>query len=401
LEALSRQSDAIADVLTVKREEHVLTLDGSGAGALSGRVISPASGTLLADRVSIPFDDLALVYHTGAASKRIPIEQRLPLKESYPKLPAVGASEHGMNCEELEVALQRAGAVRWFARQEGALPFTAHQQVVQHTKNTAKAVGMTVLVAAALAAGGGGGALGSGAAASPNQARLGLTGQVGDEALRWAVTSADRRVLGLLEIKRNRQCTALTTPDGGETDLAILAKIDSTRHAFEAHQMSDQEQLDQQTQFLDRLDPPSALASGLMGVSAGSSNAIGDPSSTRIDKVVWTPNLDVTRLHYRDYGNMTPVQGALVVGERELTLNQEQQDTNSGSRMRIDYADIAKIEIKHHWWNWAVVISHLDGHLDSLQVTPGFRVNEERTSALGRLLQTKLSTLSPTAPANR
>ena len=254
LDTLSHNTNIIADVLTVDRREYLLQLDGTAGGALSGPRLSPetvSSGETETTITRIPFEQLALVYYFEAPHTAKPMPDRL-VKDKYPSVAAVGGAEQALNCSELDLELARAGTIRWYARQHpGVLPFTEHEAGVQHGKNALKYTGEGLLLAVVLIGSmGGGGGGGCWTCSTPTPPDL--------EALRWAVTAADRRELGLLQLKEKRTCPAVKSPDGATTDLEILSKIGRTREALGAHKISDLEQRDQQTQLLDQLDPPSS-----------------------------------------------------------------------------------------------------------------------------------------------
>jgi hypothetical protein len=255
LDALSHKANVIADVLAVDRREYMLKLDGSGGGALSGQ---DEDGSAM----RIPLDRVALVYYvqppvakkkaSGSENKtQAELAPSFPAKRTFPSVAAVSAAERGMDCGELDVETGRVGAIRWYARHYGGVvPFTDHEARTQHGKNALEyaGVGLVVLVdLAGLVAGG-----------RPLLAPSSLGNQ--EEAFRWAVTAADRREISLLQLKRARSCPARVTPSGQITDLEILTAVESTRGALESHQISDVDQRDQQTQLLDRLDPPTSAA---------------------------------------------------------------------------------------------------------------------------------------------
>jgi hypothetical protein len=91
------------------------------------------------------------------------------------------------------------------------------------------------------------------------------------EAFRWALTAADRREIGLLQLKRRRDCPSRPEPGGDSNDLEILTQIEGTRAALEAGEISDLVQTTRQTQLLDRLDPTTAKAAALPAEAGGAS----------------------------------------------------------------------------------------------------------------------------------
>jgi hypothetical protein len=103
------------------------------------------------------------------------------------------------------------------------------------------------------------------------------------EAFRWAITAADRREVGLLQLKRDRLCSARSIPSGELTDLDVLSKIESTRRALDAHQLSDQDQMKQQTEFLDLLDPATAFK---VPIEERTAKEQAEPAQAQFDALV-------------------------------------------------------------------------------------------------------------------
>jgi hypothetical protein len=270
IEKLNRRSDVVMDVLSVDRTEHRLRLNGAGGAVLSGRDLSPDTADQM---IKIPFDQLGLVDY------RIVSDQQRgdwrPSRE-IPKLPSTGPQDHRLGCEELDVELSRAGTIRWYARQSGAEPFTAHDARVQHAK-TAGMVGIAVLLSPVLIATAP--LISAGATISHDISTSHAKSNTPNDSsqshhdpspeTRWAITAADRREIGLLEIKRDSSCPAHALPDSETTDLDILNQIESTRIALAAHQISDQEQMNQQTNLLNQFDPPSSGRATCPATSCG------------------------------------------------------------------------------------------------------------------------------------
>jgi len=254
IEALNRRTDLIADVLTTDRTEHWLKLDGAGGPAISGRdmMLDNANESLENQVVKIPLDQSALIYYQKVSGKPA-AGSSLPTKSDYPSLPAADPQDRELSCDQLDLELSRAETIRWYARKSGADPFTTHSARVQHAKKAAQGalIVMAIPMLAALIVADPLRTLPYWHAAPPRAPSL--------ESLRWAVTAADRREIGLLEIKRARSCPAQALPGSETTDLDLLNQIESSRVSLAAHSISDQEQINQQTKLLDQLDPP-ALA---------------------------------------------------------------------------------------------------------------------------------------------
>jgi hypothetical protein len=265
LQALSLKTGAVADVLTVTGEERVFTITPSTGQALAGQLVDPNYGVDLAGQyVTEPFDSLALVYYADLAKKTVSQRDRLPTKPSYPKLKAPDAADQALSCDGLAVELARAEGVRWFARNEGAMAYTDKQRMERHAANFTEDVAITAAVILIVASAGyGGGSFGGGnfgggnigsSALPGGPSRRPLEAQVGGERLRWAVTAADSRIIGLLGLRRDKGCAGQPTLVTGRSDLQNLGAIEAMRHAS-ADRLSDEAMMHEQTRLLDELGP--------------------------------------------------------------------------------------------------------------------------------------------------
>jgi len=143
---LSQQTGAIASVITVSGDETVFTLEPGMSGTLTGkRLDSTAPG----QQVALPFNSLALIYYTEPVTDRIPEQSKLPVKDRYPEPRKPGPSEAALSCEALDVELARAEALRWVARENGALPYSSGEKLELHAEHAAIDIGIALLVAAA------------------------------------------------------------------------------------------------------------------------------------------------------------------------------------------------------------------------------------------------------------
>jgi len=382
LEKLSHQSGTTVDVYTVSREERRLLLDGVGGNALTGHNIDAAAGSGGFEQVArIPFDDLALVYYS-VGSWPNPTDIWFP----SPNLPRPGTAEQGLSCDELDTEIGRAGAIRWNGRRRGAMPLTAHEAHVQHGKNFLGALAGVVLVAGAVVGGADPTALPDMGGSGPSPKRH----ECICEDPRWTVTAADQRILGLLELKRDRSCAPRDTRVVGVNDLMVLEKVDKSRQALAAIQITDLEQIHQQTSLLDHFDPP-----------------LPEPELVDSDRALlvyaeadWYPNGDVTT--QRKYMSRL-VNGYIRSGEIRLTpedivfrpaAGMAEPLDNAGNairdRLRVPYADLADIVVlKDGSWR-AVVVTHKDGDKDTFTIR-----NPEDTQDAGEFLKSKLSAVPP------
>jgi hypothetical protein len=198
----------------------------------------------------------------------------LPSKEKYPELPRVRAHEQRLSCEDLAVDLGRAEAIRWFAREQGGTPFTQHEAGAKHAAKAGIITGL-VLASPLLIAFSPYALQGLGSASLPAAIPVTL------EEYRWAVTATDRRELGLLELKRDRQCAPRETGTEAGSDLTILERIESSRRQLAAKQITASEQMGQQTRLLDQLSPAPPQTHALVTVENIQETAEVPPAELR------------------------------------------------------------------------------------------------------------------------
>ena len=210
---LSHEPGAIASVITVSGDEEMLSLESGGPDTLVGRRMESDSK---GEEVSVPFDSLALIYYTHPASDKVPDRFKLPEKYFYPKPKPAGAIEKSLSCEAIDVELARAEALRWFARDRGALPYTSGEKIAVHAKNTAIGVGIVLLVLAS------GGNVPDIPSSEPEIQRGAWA--VNNENFRWAVSAIDERIGGLLQIKDQKSCAGTPQPPGRYDRPATLAQ---------------------------------------------------------------------------------------------------------------------------------------------------------------------------------
>jgi hypothetical protein len=258
VQALNKKVGAVADVLTVSGEELFFVIEPKGDGTLGGQRIDPVQGYVVPDQdLSEPFDNIAVLYYIEQPKPKHARtegqERRLvPNKPSYPKLGSPGLKEKNLSCDALGVELARAEAVRWFARNEGAMGYTAEQAALRHATNAAEYTAITALVLLVAASG-----------ATPNfnfsppsrpDPNRSLAAQIGEENLRWSVTAADSRIIGLLKLRRDKGCADRPTLVLGASDLQNLAALEGL-HQGSAQHLSEQARMHEQTRLLDELGP--------------------------------------------------------------------------------------------------------------------------------------------------
>lgn len=407
LQALSLKSGAVADTLTVNGEEHIFLISPSSAQMLAGRAMDPLTGEVLPDQtVSEPFDSLALVYYADPAKGSVAPPNRIPLKRSYPALAIASAQEQGMPCDSLNVQLERAEAVRWFARNEGAMAYTNTQQGQRHSLNAANYAGKVLLVAVLMMGCSGGGCdLPISNNSSPANPTESLAIQIGEQNLRWAVTAADSRIIGLLKLRRDKRCAARPTLIAGQSDLQILAALDALSQDT-AGGMSEEAALHQRTQLLDELGPRSllevsnrncgVLACGLMRGSLGASP--NQPTTITYEHVTWYAGMsEIASVKTMAHGK----QGTVVVTDQSLAFH-ETKSANSPAALEIDvpYTQIASVKYQgsNGWDLGRAVVTRADGHTDSVSFLGAG--GAERTEEFAEQVSSRVQALdrTPTPP---
>jgi hypothetical protein len=372
-------------MLTIDRKEYELQLDGSGGGAFSGQSPSPDSAEP-APVIRIPLEQVALIYYREipASAKKKP---ESVFMAGYPSLASIGAAEHGLDCKQLDLELARAGTIRWFPRTKmGAQPFTDHDALQDHGKNTGKYIGTGIVATARLLFAG----------QIPYMDYV-PDSKIDPETWRWAVTAADRREVGLLRLKRDRHCPAQATPRAGITDQDILTKLEATRAALTDRQISDQEQMNQQTQLLDQLDPEMPLK-----IAADQLNPpLINPADPITPTPVRAPSDDGTVTAYADtrwfssidsaraYQQRPAVEhrGTLELTDQSLRMSWGVRDQANGG-VRIPYSEIESVEKSSSGFLLVIVVRRGDGHVDSFHV--GNMLTEGATTAAGELLRSKV-----------
>ncbi|MBS0580602.1 MAG: hypothetical protein JSR36_15200 [Proteobacteria bacterium] len=422
LAQLSRRNDVIADVITVDRREVRVRLDGSGGDGLSGRDLDldPAqAGSAAVTHVSL--DEVALVYYAPAGSAEA---LSTPLiRGSYPSLARVGPQEQALDCAGLDLEIARAGAIRWYARVHGATGFTPKQATGQHVHNGLVDFGVGVAVTLIVIGGGGVPWVGphSGSTAPA---------PISMEAWQWAVTAADHRELGLLQLKRARGCPGRSSAAGAPTDLEVLAHVESAQADRAAGRITDPAFGLERVRWLDRLDParnpepadgpeqaaavpqaaaPERAARAWAAERSAAEAAAGfeplaapaQPDGSLIVRDIrWFPGMNPLA-HWRSLQleSSKALTGTLWITDRSLTvLSEAPGGALTGFGTSIPFDQIAAIENSTFGANSVVVVRRLDGHIDSFQL-PG-AMNRWRTASLADQVRARIDAHTTMASAH-
>ena len=258
VQALGKKKGAVADILTVTGEEHYFVIETAANGAIGGQSVDPVLAQVIPDQdFNVPFDDIAVLYYAEQPKSRhaaiAGYEERrvIPSKPAYPLLATPGIREKRLSCDALGVELARAEAVRWFARNQGAMGYTAEQAALRHLTNAAEYTGIAALVLLAAAAG----VVPRFAPPPARNPNRSLVQQIGEENLRWSVTAADSRIIALLKLRRDKACATRPTLIAGDTDLRNLVALEGLHQDTAARHSPAEMKMHEQTRLLDELGP--------------------------------------------------------------------------------------------------------------------------------------------------
>ena len=374
LEKLSAQTGTVTQLLTVAGHEKWLLLEHSDNAAFVGHSFDGATGFASMGTgpiEQVPFDSIALAYY---ATPPHPFENAVPAELlAFPSLPTPGAVEQGATCADLDVELARAETVRWYARDQGAVPYTSGQITATHAKNAAKYTGEALLVFIALGGGGGN-------CCGPGQATPAV---LSVEDWRWAVTGAERRVVALLELKQAKHCASRAVDGASGGDLGILEGIEGDRRERETGHINEAAQLSQETAWLDKLNP----------LPLGPRNAYGrivdygEGASQNFGNAQWLAGVD-----FSAHMKASKVwEGTLVLTDKSVIL-QEKSDKPSANPtlVRISLADMMSVEIKARLGATFVVVTQVNGHVDTFWLIHRIMGDPKGTEELGVLLKSKI-----------
>ena len=376
LQKLSAQTATVTALLTVAGHEKWLLLEHSDSAAFVGHSFDGPSGFASMQTgpiEQVPFDAIALAYY---ATPPHPFEIGAPAERlAFPSLPTPGAAEQGASCADLDVELARAETVRWYARDQGGVPFTSGEIAGTHAKNAAKYTGVALLVFIALG-GGGGNCCGGGGPATP--------AVLSAEDWRWAVTAAQRRVVALLELKQAKRCVSRAVDGVSGGDLEVLEGIKGDRRVQATGPINEATQLSQETEWLDKLDPLPLEPRNAYGRIVD----YGEGASQNIGKAQWLPGVDFST----HVGLSTsPLQGTLVLTDKSVIL-QKKSDLPSAESVlaRIAFANMASVEVKSRFGTTFVLVNQVNGHMDTFWLLHRIMGDTKGTQDLADLLKSKI-----------
>jgi hypothetical protein len=377
---LSQQTGAIASVITVSGDETVFTLEPGMSGTLTGkRLDSTAPG----QQVALPFNSLALIYYTEPVTDRIPEQSKLPVKDRYPEPRKPGPSEAALSCEALDVELARAEALRWVARENGALPYSSGEKLELHAEHAAIDIGIALLVLA-----GGVGSTGD----SVDGPKAGEWA-VDDETFRWALSAIDERISGLLQIKEEKACTGHQSLKVDASDLQLWHALQSAGLEKSAAQPDEHAVLARRTATFDLLGPKD-----VMPFTAAIVLPAGDAGPVITGRANWFANVDLFGQGlWHVSAHLSELQeGTLVLTDQRVMMRVTSQGgvklkTGENKVINIPYADIAAVSLERKALNCAVVITQRNGQVDSFQLVARVMVDRKKTEAAARTLQARLA----------
>jgi hypothetical protein len=177
-------------------------------GAVSARFAVQCCGIVVASLMS-----------AGCAHRYLPTID-------HPMSHAARPKEAALDCEQLDLAILKVDTVRWVIRDDGGTLETGGERASRYAANA-------LLIPLSMSVG----------------LALGYIPEQGSAVL----DAADRRILGLLRLKRDHGCPPRETTELGMTDLQMLEALEPLMP--EKGEL-DRQTFDRRTSLLDRLRPP-------------------------------------------------------------------------------------------------------------------------------------------------
>jgi hypothetical protein len=334
LRKLAQTEGARAQVITTAGDIVYIDVKPGAPNTLHG---TDKAGT----DVTLPFDSLALVYHTDPTTnpKR---PQGEPEIDTYPSLPRVSHVDRSMDCTQLDIEIARASAIRWYPRSQGyGLPAPKH-----HPKagEAAELVGLGALAAVLCLAGG--------------CAHIDPTSFASHDHTPHfdrAVYAADERIEGLLHLKADKHCEGQPTLWADATDVQLWNALNAAAN--------------QRTQDTLTARLAWTAAFDLIGPS------VGPISGLETFEVSWLPN-DDHALSRRERAKAESHSASFALADREVVVTLHDpgpavQDSEERTEVHVPYSSITSVE-----WGAGVfgeapmVLRWRDGGVAGLQTEP-------------------------------
>lgn len=143
----------------------------------------------------------------------------------HPTVAEPTAADIALTCEEIDFAIDRADTVRWVIRDDGGELESDNEKVARYSGNMLIVpLSLLAMFPTALPDGGSG-----------------------------VLEAVDRRILALLELKRDRRCPARPSAVPGMDDLAVAAEVEALQARIAGEEGRTKPLLDRRTGLLDGL----------------------------------------------------------------------------------------------------------------------------------------------------
>ncbi len=152
---------------------------------------------------------------------------------AYPFFKPAGDNAKELTCVQLDRTLRRVDAVRWSMRLDGKKAYTQLEKVGQ----SIVMAGMSALLFPL----------------DPFHSTLYGVSSVANPFVDDPVSAADARIIGLLRIKRDKNCAATRSGHAGKTDLDVLAALVLLGGQCLDDLREESDCIERRTEWMDRL----------------------------------------------------------------------------------------------------------------------------------------------------
>ena len=159
---------------------------------------------------------------------------------AYPFFKPAGDNAQELTCLQLDRALRRVDSVRWSMRLDGKKAYTQLEKVGQ----SIAMAGMSALLFPF----------------DPFHSTLYGVGSIAHPFVDDQVSAADARLIGLLRIKRDKNCAAMRSGHAGKTDLDVLAELVQLGGQCLDDLREESDCIERRTEWMDKLYPEQSLA---------------------------------------------------------------------------------------------------------------------------------------------